>query len=126
MNAFISLTSKYWWSASLVMLTIVTIASLIPLPVLPDVPGSDKTHHLISYALVMLPIALHKPRFWFLFALGIVLWSGVIELVQPFVNRYGEWLDLRANLSGVLIGCMFGFVLKYIKGRVSGKGSIYI
>ena len=114
MSAFISLMSKYWWSASLVMLAIVTIASLIPLPVLPDVPGGDKTHHLVSYALVMLPIALHKPRFWFLFALGIVLWSGVIELVQPFVNRYGEWLDLLANLSGVLIGCAIGFLIKML------------
>ena len=109
MNAFLSLTSRYWWSASLVMLAIVSIVSLIPLPVLPEVPGSDKAHHLVSYALVVLPIALHKPRYWFLFVLGIVLWSGAIELAQPYVNRYGEWLDLLANFVGVLIGCVVGF-----------------
>jgi len=42
--------------------------------------------------------------------------GGVIELIQPYVNRYGEWLDFIANTAGVLIGSGFGLLVdKYIK-----------
>ena len=72
-------------------------------------PGTDKTHHFIAYLLLALPIALKKQKYWILLILLLVAWSGVIELIQPSVNRYGEWLDLLANTSGLVIGVMVGF-----------------
>ena len=27
------------------------------------------------------------------------LYSGLIELIQPRVNRYGEWMDFMANVA---------------------------
>ena len=33
-----------------------------------------------------------------------VAYGGLIELVQPYVNRYGEWGDFVANAMGCLIG----------------------
>lgn len=96
--------TKYIWPISFMMLAIVTIASLAPLPVLPEVPGSDKTHHLISYALIAFPISLVKPKYWSMFLFVVVILSGAIELIQPYVNRYGEWLDLLANIVGIIIG----------------------
>ena len=111
MSPLLNMLSKYWWSASLMMLAVITVFSLIPLPALPEVPGSDKTHHLVSYALAILPIALRKPRYWYLFAFAIAAWSGGIELVQPFVNRYGEWLDFVANVLGLFLGAVVGFLL---------------
>jgi len=114
LNRMIYIFKKLWWPISLMMLVIVTIASLAPLPVLPEVPGTDKTHHIIAYALVVIPISFVKPRFFFLILIGVVAWSGVIELVQPFVNRYGEWSDLLANAVGVCLGCVFGFLLKKV------------
>ena len=114
MSSLLNMLSKYWWLASLVVLAAITVFSLIPLESLPEVPGSDKTHHLLSYVLVMLPIALCKPRYWYLFAFAITVWSGGIELVQPFVNRYGEWLDLLANVAGVIIGCVIGVIVNKI------------
>jgi len=109
LGLLLSKYSKYWWPASLTMLVIVSVFSLIPLPELPDVPGSDKTHHLIAYALIMLPISLRKPKYWYLLAFAIAAWSGVIELVQPFVNRYGEWLDFMANVFGLFLGMVVAF-----------------
>ena len=55
----------------------------------------------IAYAVLMFPAALTKPRNWLVFGLLFVGYSGVIELLQPFVNRYGEWLDMAANSAGV-------------------------
>ncbi|EEY99166.1 hypothetical protein VOA_001515 [Vibrio sp. RC586] len=39
-----------------------------------------------------------------LFIVGFLVYSGFIELVQPYVNRYGEWLDLGANGAGLVVG----------------------
>ena len=116
MSSLLEMLSKYWWPASLMMLVTVSVFSLMPLPALPEVPGSDKTHHLVSYALVVFPIALRKSRYWFLLVVAIAAWSGVIELIQPYVNRYGEWLDLLANVAGLCIGCIVGMVFQFSKG----------
>jgi uncharacterized membrane protein HdeD (DUF308 family) len=34
--------------------------------------------------------------------------SGIIELIQPYVNRHGEWLDFLANTIGVFSGFAIG------------------
>ena len=37
--------------------------------------------------------------------------GGVIEMIQPYVNRYGEWLDFFANTIGVIFGFFVGLTL---------------
>ena len=45
-----------------------------------------------------------------------ILLGGAIEIIQPYVNRYGEWLDFMANTIGVVIGLAIGlFLNKLIK-----------
>ena len=107
----IAFIQRHWWWLCLSALRLTTLASLYPADQLPAVSGSDKSHHLISYALITLPLALRQPRYWPWLATTIVLWSGAIELIQPYVNRYGEWLDLAANVAGVTIGTMIGIVI---------------
>ncbi len=101
--------TRWWWLAT-VMLVLVSYFSLLPLPQLPDVPGTDKLHHFIAYALVVFPIAVRRPKFWLGYALILFAYSGVIEILQPYVNRYGEWLDLLANGAGILIGIAAAWV----------------
>ena len=93
---------------------IVTL-SLTPAPSLPPAPGSDKLHHIVAYAAAALPCALWHPRalIWVLPALVGV--SGAIELIQPAVNRYGEWADMGANLGGLGIGAALGLALRRIR-----------
>jgi len=100
----VTFIQKHWLTITLFFLAIITAASLWPAAYLPPVPGSDKTHHFISYAALMLPTALKKPRHWFLIALFFLSFSGAIELIQPYVNRYGEWLDMLANAGGIVSG----------------------
>lgn len=95
---------------SLILLLVVSFLSLLPADELPPFPGTDKTHHLIAYAAVSFPVMLKHPRYLYLLAIGLTAYSGVIELIQPYVNRYGEWLDLAANACGVLIG---GLLARY-------------
>ncbi len=99
-----NLIRKYWIFLTLFILTAITILSLSPLEKLPPVPSSDKAHHFIAYAALMLPTAIRRSKYGIAIALFFICWSGAIELLQPYVNRYGEWQDLVANIIGLLFG----------------------
>lgn len=107
----LNIVKSYWLILTIINVLVVSILSLTPLEHLPAVPGGDKIHHLVSYFLLILPCALAKPRYWVLIVFTCILWSGAIELIQPSVNRYGEWLDFAANTLGVCIGIAFATVL---------------
>ncbi|MEH6469734.1 MAG: VanZ family protein [Halopseudomonas sp.] len=104
MIKLLSLIKSHWLALTLFQLTAITTLSLWPFDQLPAFPGSDKTHHLIGYAALMFPTALRQPKHWLMLGLCFIGWSGAIELIQPYVNRYGEWLDLAANSAGVVLG----------------------
>ena len=103
--------NRYWIQLSLVMLLAITALSLHPLDNLPEAPGSDKTHHLIAYAALAYPASLRKPKQWQAIITIFALYSGLIELIQPHVNRYGEWMDFLANISGLIIGIALAYLI---------------
>ena len=103
--------NRYWIQLSLVMLLAITALSLHPLDNLPEAPGSDKTHHLIAYAALAYPASLRKPKRWQAIITIFALYSGLIELIQPHVNRYGEWMDFLANISGLIIGIALAYLI---------------
>ena len=111
--ALLTLIKKYWIFATLFVLTAITILSLHPLPDLPA-PGSDKTHHFIAYATLIFPTALKRPKYWQIIVLFFIGWSGAIELIQPYVNRYGELQDLAANIIGLAFGFLAVQVIKWL------------
>jgi len=112
----LSFVKSHWQALSLFTLITITCLSLWPLEHLPAVPGSDKTHHLIAYAVLMFPAALRRVRHWQLVGLFYLVWSAGIEWVQPWVNRYGEWLDLAANAAGLLCGLLIaGIINRLVK-----------
>ena len=114
MISLLAIIRNYWITVSLFTLIIITILSLYPLESLPSVPGSDKTHHFIAYGALMFPTALRKPKYWQFIGLFFICWSGAIELLQPFVNRYGEWLDMAANTTGILCGLLLAHFVSRI------------
>lgn len=99
---------RHWLLITLLLGMVIAILSLWPLERLPLVPGGDKTHHLIAYAALAFPLGVARPRYWPLLALLLLGWGGLIEVVQPWANRYGEWLDLAANGAGLVVGLLLG------------------
>jgi hypothetical protein len=81
---------------------------------LPSVAGSDKTHHFVAYGALMFPTALRKPKYWMFICLFFICWSGMIELIQPYVNRYGEWLDMAANTTGIICSLLVAKFISWI------------
>lgn len=91
--------------------------SLSPLDALPPAPGGDKLHHLIAYGALAFPLCFVKVPYQGRFLASFILLGGFIELVQPYVNRYGEWADFAANLAGVIIGYLIARLLDKVMMR---------
>lgn len=113
----IHIIQKFWLFLTLVLLVSIATLSLWPVASLPTVPGTDKTHHFIAYAALMLPTALRQPKHWMLLTFAFLAFSGAIELIQPYVNRYGEWLDMAANAIGLLFGFVIAKVLLFMNKK---------
>jgi len=109
----IHLIQKYWLHLTFTLLVSIATLSLWPAAHLPIVPGTDKTHHFIAYAALILPTALKQPKYYLIIVFGFLAFSGAIELIQPYVNRYGEWLDMLANSLGLLCGWSLAKIIFY-------------
>jgi len=114
MMILLTMMRTYWLFCTLVTLTVITLLSLNPMVDLPAVPGGDKIHHMIAYALLMFPVALKKPKHWLLIGLLFLCLSGAIELLQPLVGRRNDWLDISANWTGI----MFSILLAQLINKV--------
>ena len=82
---------------------IICLATLTPADVLPSVPGTDKTHHVIGFGGWALLCAFGPMKRFLLLSLFIIFLGGAIELIQPYVKRYAEWLDFYADAFGVIL-----------------------
>ena len=90
--------------ATVVIAVLIGLATLTPVEKLPAVSGSDKLCHLISFAILTLPIAVIRPKVvWVIFILSVV-YGGAIEVLQPLVDRNCELADFLADASGALLG----------------------
>ena len=90
------------------------LATLTPVETLPDVSGSDKLYHLISFAILTLPIAVIRQKaMWVILSLSIA-YGGAIELLQPLVNRNCEMADFLADTVGAILGVL---VTKALRAR---------
>ena len=110
----IYLIQKYWLHITIILLVSIATLSLWPAAYLPSVPGTDKNHHFIAYAALMLPTALRKPKYWLILTFVFLAFSGAIELIQPYVNRYGEWLDMAANAFGLVCGFIIAKLMVFV------------
>jgi hypothetical protein len=117
MIKFLDQIKTNWISITLFALTVITTLSLWPSERLPSGPSTDKTLHMIAYALLMLPTALRRPKNWVLIGLFFIAYSGFIELFQPYVNRSGDWLDMVANATGLMAGLLMGEIFRYTLNR---------
>ena len=89
---------------TIVLALIIAASTLSPLPTKIDVPGSDKWHHFVAFAALVFPLAYYSKRFASIVAVAALGYGGFIEIVQPYVNRYGEFNDFVADGIGVCIG----------------------
>ena len=76
--------------------------------------SSDKIDHLLGFAALLLPAALlYRHALYWLLPLAIAF-GGAIEVIQPYVNRQGEWGDFYVDAAGAITGVCLGLSIRYI------------
>ena len=106
-----------WKIYTTLIFIIITFLSLYPLKEQPSIPGSDKIHHLIAYAALSIGVGLRRPSNYLLIIVFFSFYSGLIEIVQPYVNRFGEIEDFLFNNLGIFIGLTLGIVINKILNK---------
>lgn len=96
--------------ALVVMTLAIAFGTLMPDGVQPPVPGGDKTHHLLGFAALTLPVVALQPRWMLPVLLFAIAYGGMIELVQPFVGRSRELADWLADMAGAGLGSALGLL----------------
>jgi len=75
----------------------------------PEPPGSDKLHHFLAFAALAFPLVAARPRnaLWMLPL--VILYGGLIEVIQPSFDRSAEWGDFIADTLGATAGAAMGW-----------------
>ena len=92
--------------ATIIIAFVIGLATLTPVETLPNVSGSDKLYHLISFAILTLPIAIIRPKAMRVILSLSIAYGGAIELLQPLVNRNCEMADFLADAFGAILGVL--------------------
>ena len=97
---------------------IICVGTLMPLPQAVDIPGTEKWHHFLAFAALVYPLSVANRRCWFLIIAFGLSFGALIEIIQPYVNRFGDVADFTADAVGVLIGFSFGVVGYFSKPKI--------
>ncbi len=111
------LSYVFRYKFSILLAILIALLSLVPSSSMPDsslfsISYIDKIAHFCMYSsfafVALLESRCHRQciGFHLLLILGIFLLSALIEVLQATViaTRAAEWLDLAANMSGIVAG----------------------
>jgi len=106
--------ARRWQAASLFILLLVLVATLIPATWLWDdrfkalsrIENVDKWVHGLTFLLLSLWFTgLYKKRFFANIGIGLLLFGIMIEAGQRMVGyRTADWLDVSADAAGIILG----------------------
>ena len=76
--------------------------------------SNDKLAHLLGFAFLLFPAALlyRHALYWILPC--AIAFGGAIEVIQPYVNRNGEWGGFWADAIGAILGVGVSLLLRYV------------
>ena len=107
-----------WMAVTLGLAIAIAYLTLVPRPPTPvQFRHADKVFHALSFAALMFPTPLLRPRRWHQVAVLALLFGAAIELIQPTFGRDAEWADFAFDALGVLVGAMTGNGLARILNR---------
>ena len=95
----------------------ICVGTLTPLPDKIYTPGSDKWHHFIAFAALAYPLAAASRLYWIPALIFALCLGALIEIIQPYVNRFGDIKDFQADALGVLFGIFLAALIYQVKSR---------
>lgn len=113
------LTYRFAVLITVLLIILVGFMALTPLSRLPIRPvGGDFFHHMLAFGSICFFIATVKPKDSFWLMLFCVVYGGLIEIIQPYIYRYGEWSDFIANVIGSGFGIFLGVKFYFFRKRL--------
>ena len=97
-------------SSTMLLAFLIGVLTLTPITV-GGPAGSDKAYHALAFASLAFPLSLVRPKLALWVIVGVILYGGAIELIQPFFGRDAEWRDLMADGIGAVMGAAAGYFL---------------
>lgn len=96
----------------------VAIGSLTPGDSLPPIGSNDKLLHLLGHGgLAFIGGFAYSGRVWLLVP-ALAGFGALLEVLQQLVpNRTFDWLDMVANVSGVLLATVLVLVVRWVSAR---------
>lgn len=91
-----------------IFIILILIGTLTPLPQKIDAPGTDKWHHFIAFAALTYPLTASNKRFGISIVIFGLCLGAAIEIIQPYVNRFSDLNDFKADAVGIFIGYLIG------------------
>tara|TARA_B110000977_G_scaffold59128_1_gene80264 strand:+ start:15 stop:413 length:399 start_codon:yes stop_codon:yes gene_type:complete len=112
-------------TVTIILFVIITLLSFAPIQLRGSFGpiGVDKAYHVLAYFCLVIPIAILRPRLTIWVALVIMVYGGLIELVQYLFGREPSWGDFIANGIGAIVGAVIAIFLRL---RLFGSNNILI
>tara|TARA_B100001093_G_C26303565_1_gene790483 strand:+ start:59 stop:412 length:354 start_codon:yes stop_codon:yes gene_type:complete len=103
-----------WLVITIISSVVIIFFSFFSITLPSTIQSSDKYLHTIAYFLLSFSASLRKPANYILIFIYFLFFGIIIELIQPYFNRYFELLDILANSIGVFLAITFaGLLRKY-------------
>ena len=100
---------KFWFALAYSLTLVVGVLSLIPGP---DIGGSDKLAHYLTYATLSAGFSLiveRRKSLWLVLT-GLIAYGLLLEFLQGLTGyRFEDMADALANSLGVVTGLVFYF-----------------
>lgn len=98
---------RLWFGVGIAIALVVAVVCLMPGGKLPDVRVSDKTEHLLAFAMLAFwfgSIVVRRDLLWL--ALALLAFGALIEVAQGLMRlgRQADVNDVVADGAGILIG----------------------
>jgi len=104
---------------TLALAVLIGFLTLTPVTELPTtLPFNDKVYHLSAFTVLAIPLTTVNPRYALWIVPVIISYGGIIELVQPFVNREANWGDFWFNTMGTFLGTLIGCIGHWLFYRI--------
>ena len=101
-----------WIAITITLSLIIIFFSFISITQTPTTHSIDKYLHTITYLFLSFPASLRKPTNYILVFIYFFSFGLIIELIQPYFDRYFELFDILANSVGILLAISFADLLK--------------
>lgn len=103
-----------WLVITIFLSAVIIFFSFFSITLPSTVQSTDKYLHIVAYLLLSFSTSLRKPTNYILIFVYFFFFGIVIELIQPYFNRYFELLDILANSIGIFLAISFAdFLRKY-------------